>query len=114
MRSETEIYLRRKLSHKFVDQILGEIPPLGVDRTVDWFALPFGRVEELLREAQLSHTARGLKVNTRFKELLDDECRNAKFPVRQEQAAPLNDSGEIDMDALIRSAPLHGTARRNR
>lgn len=108
----TEAYLRRKLSSRFVDQVLDELQPLGVDRRRDWFALPLERAEQLVAEAQATHTAHGMKVPTRLRDLLDDECRRVNIPLRP--AAPTTDDGEIDMDALMASAPLNGTARRNR
>ena len=108
----TEAYLRRKLSSRFVDQVLDEIQPLGVDRRRDWFALPLDRAEQLVAEAQATHAQFDLKVPTRLRDLLDDECRRVNTPVRP--AAPTTDDGEVDMDALMAAAPLNGTARRTR
>lgn len=83
---ETEAFLRRKLSSQFVDRMLEEIQPLGVDRRVDWFALPLERAQELVEEAQRTHMAHKVKVPTRLRDLLDDECRRLSTPVRAQQA----------------------------
>lgn len=109
--TSTEAYLRRKLSSRFVDQVLDEIQPLGVDRRRDWFALPLDRAEQLVAEAQATHAQFDLKVPTRLRDLLDDECRRVNTPV---SVTPTTDDGEVDMDALMAAAPLNGTARRNR
>lgn len=110
-RGETEAWLRRKLSHAFIDRLLEELPPLGVDRRRDWFALPLARVEELAVQAQREAT-KDRKVPTCLRDLLDDECRRLNTPLTPTPAAEEDD--EIDMDALMASVPLHGTARRNR
>lgn len=113
-RGETERWLRRKLSNRFVDQVLEEIQPLGVNRRVDWFALPLARVEELLVEAQQEHQRKKTgSVVTHMRSLLDEECRRLSVPMRTPDA-PASPSAPIDMDDLMASAPLNGTARRNR
>lgn len=110
----TEEFLRRLLNSKFVDNLLTELQPLGVNRSVDWFALPMARVEELVAEAQRTHVAHNVKVPTRLKDLLDEECRRINTAVTAPDDTPQDEEGEFDMDALIRNAPLHGTARRAR
>lgn len=109
---ETEAFLRRKLSSRFVDGLIDEVQPLGVDRRRDWFALSIERVKELLIEAVQTHDQHKVKVPTRLRDLLDEECRRKSTPVAA--PAPLDEDGEIDMDALMRTAPLNGQARRTR
>lgn len=73
--TDTEAFLRRKLSGAFVDRLFDELQPLGVTRRTDWPALPLARVQELVDEAQRTHQQHGMKVPTRLRDLLDDECR---------------------------------------
>lgn len=114
-RAETETYLRRKLSSKFVTSLLEEIQPLGVDRAQDWFDIPLDRVKALMTEAVNTHDKFDVKVPTRLRDLLDEECRRKNVPFTPSTApAPLDDDGEVDMDALMASAPRNGTARRAR
>lgn len=82
-----EEYLRRLLSHKFVDDLLEELQPLGVNRRADWFTLPLDRVKELAAEAQRSHEKHKVKVPTRLKDLLDEECRRRNTPTPETPAA---------------------------
>lgn len=114
-RAETEAYLRRKLSHKFVSSLLDEIQPLGVNRKQDWFDIPLDRVKALMTEAVNTHDKFDVKVPTRLRDLLDEECRRKNVPFTPSSApAPLDEDGEVDMDALMASAPRNGTARRAR
>lgn len=102
-------YIVSKLGKGFVEKLLSEIQPLGVDRATDWFALPVARVKVIAEEARTTHEALKIKVVTRFRDLLDDECRRMNTPMAA--PAPLDNDGEIDMAALIAGAPLNGTRR---
>lgn len=93
--SETEAYLRRKLSNPFIDRLLEELQPLGVDRRTDWFALPLARVQELEREAQATHVQHKVKVPTRMRDLLDDECRRINTPIKP-KSTPADYAAEIE------------------
>lgn len=75
-----EAYIRKKLSTKFVDNLLDEIQPLGVDRRRDWFGLPLDRVEAIFAEAVKTHRQHDVKVPTRVKDLLDQEVQRAGLP----------------------------------
>lgn len=109
----TDEYLRRKFSNAFIERVFEEIQPFGVNRRVDWVALPLQRVKELALEASKTHMQFKVKVPTRMKDLLDQEVQRTGLPPIPEQAPmPLNDDGEIDMEALIAGASLNG--RRNR
>lgn len=79
--TETEVFLRRKLSSAFVDRLFDELQPLGVTRRTDWPALPLECVQGLVEEAQRTHQQHGVKVPTRLRDLLDDECRRRDLPV---------------------------------
>lgn len=75
----TEEYLRRKLSHRFVDDLLAEAQPLGVDRRM-WFNVPLDRVKVLMDEAVRTHEAHRIRVPTRMRDLLDQEVRQQDLP----------------------------------
>lgn len=104
-RAETEAFLKRKLSPKFVSSLLEEIQPLGLERQQDWFDLPLERVKELLEEARRTHETAGVKVPTRVRDLLDAECRQINLARRGAQtgagrAAPVTAcrAGEVRLD----------------
>jgi len=84
----TEKYLRRTLSHAFVDRVLEEIQPLGVNRRRDWFALSIERVQELAKEAQATHTEHKVKAPTRLRDLLDQEAQRKGLPALPATQAP--------------------------
>lgn len=107
-----EAFLRRKLSDTFIDRLFDELQPLGVERRVDWPALSLERVQELMQEAQRTHTEYGVKVPTRLRDLLDDECRRVSVPLAAAPAAGEDDPNIDPLDALLAGAPLKGQRSR--
>ncbi|WP_216325980.1 FUSC family protein [Deinococcus aestuarii] len=112
----SEEYLRRKLGPPLVDRLLEEIQPLGVNRRADWFALPLARVEELEAEARRTHEAHKVKVSTRLKDLLDEECRRVGLLARsappKDRPEPAPDPNADPMAALLAGASLNGNRGR--
>lgn len=102
----TEAFLRRKLSGPFVDRLFDELQPLGVERRTDWPALPLDRVQELVEEAQRTHQRHGMKVPTRLRDLLDEECRRTLNPLPDpvDPKAPTSASAAAPVSKYDRSA----------
>lgn len=107
----TEAYLRRKFNTRFIDGLLEEAQPLGVERRRDWFAVPLARVEELYEEARATADRHKVKVPTRLKDLLDEECRRVNVPVRTAATEDVDPDAD-PLAALLASATPNGNRSR--
>ncbi|WP_027459286.1 hypothetical protein [Deinococcus murrayi] len=98
-----EVALRAAMGDRFYDELLAEDP----DR-VAWGDLTVERVAELRRAARAEAKLRQLqKWRTPFIALLDREITPDTTPTITHV-----DDDDVDMDALIRSAPLNGYRRK--
>ena len=109
---ETEVCLRRTLGHSFVDTLLNEAETNGHNHRRTWFDIPLDRAGQLVKEAWATHTTSNQKFRTRLKDLLDQEVQRTGLLIHFESdSTPLSEDGEIDMAALIATAPLNGRRR---